>query len=656
MDNLIISDPILKSKLKRFYQYISNLPDIKAYYPLNEFSGEIINYAATTKGTLNGSATGAARGISGKIDKACHFDGLNDYATFPVQIPTNALTVGFLYRRRGRQDSNDRVLDWAAGGPSGGFEVLHPTANVNKIQLDIRNTTTLTASIASNEELIVNEFYFVCFTYSSNSVKFYIDGVLQGVEDTSVTMSDPSQTLTAMRRSSGSTNFSTGDMQHLFIVNGILNQATIQRINSLFGMSTKTPVKMQTLVDNFNFGGVDGYKWSNYGGSQVVAGENLQLELTSTTGAGYYGIDSYEPYDLTNSYAYIQVVDVGNQTISSFEFYPIHLSIDASNSISFMINGNNISAKRKISDTSYTVGTATTYNSSTMAWLRIRESNGITYWEYSSSSSGTWTILASLSNPIVVGRLKGGVLIGTWQSEVSTTTAIVNNFNVVSSGEYLFNWKSLNWYKRIHQGEPSPIQKWSPDNIYVDSDDNLVLVLTNLNNFPVGCEVYTQQRGFGYGTYIITTATRLDTLYPNIAFGGLYTFDFPNPPDWHEIDVNEVRTYGGNTSKQILKNHVYNNGGTREFITSNQNISSEIIQTHRMIWTNSDITFDSFIGDGVEGTNYFHAVHNTNIPTPDTERMHINIWTDSDTSISSDGAVKATPIEVKIKNVSFTAA
>lgn len=638
------------------YQYLRKLPKLLAYYPLRESSGNAINYAPLTHGTLAGTVTGASQGIVGQTDYAYHFDGINDTVTFPVSIPTDKLTIGFLYRRRGRQTANDRVLDWAAGGPSGGFEILHPTANVNKLQLDIRNVSSLVASISSDVEVLDNQIYFICFTYQVNSAKFYIDGTLQGAEDTSVTLSNPSQTLTMMKRSSGATNYTMGDCSDLFIVNDVLTQSTISEINTICAFGSKSAPKMETLVDNFNFGGVDGFKWSNWGSPQTTAGENLRLELTSTTGGGYYGIDSYEFYDLTSSYAYCELVDAGDQALESFELYPIHLSTDADNSISIRITENVVAARKKIATSSSTIGDTVVYNATTMKWFRIRESAGTTYWEYAALSAGPWTEIASASNPLTATRLKGGVSIGTWQVEATTSTAVVKNFNTVSDNEYRFAWKGLNWFKRIHQGEPSPIQRWSPNNIAVNSDGYLVLSLTNTNNFPVGCEVYSEQRGFGYGTYTIVVASQLNTLHPNVAFGGLYTFDFPNPPDWHEIDMNEVRTYDGEPNKQLLKNHVWNNGGTREFTTTNMDISSEIIQTHRTIWTLNSIVFDSFIGEGVGGTNYFHAEHTSNVPVPDTERLHINIWTDRDTAISSSGAVHATPKDVIVRSVTFTAA
>jgi len=34
-----------------------------------------------------------------------------------------------------------------------------------------------------------------------------------------------------------------------------------------------------------------------------------------------------------------------------------------------------------------------------MQWLRFREAGGTLYWEYSSSPTGPWTILASTADP-----------------------------------------------------------------------------------------------------------------------------------------------------------------------------------------------------------------------------------------------------------------
>jgi hypothetical protein len=408
---------------------------------------------------------------------------------------------------------------------------------------------------------------------------------------------------------------------------------------------------MELLQDNFDFGGHDSGKWDNWSSGNVIGTNDLYVKFTSTLSAGYYGWTSLSSYDLTGSYAFCQILSVGDQTIPSFEFYPISLD-NGSNALSIMIAGGNIAARKKVSGVSSTVGDAATYNSDTMKWVRIRGSLGLIYWEYATDPTASWTIIASASNPITITSLTGGFLIGTWQNESSTTTAEIDNFNVLPDA-YNFTWKGYTWQKRIHDGNPANTQQFSTDNIIIpnNANDPLILKFTNADlNTPVGAEFYSILRDFGYGEYTIVVDTRLDTMHAAAAFGGMYLFDFTGWPDYREIDVHETRNYDGNPNKRLLKNHTYKSGSDRIFVVSQMDIPSNQLQTHRLIWEPDKIIFDSYIGEGTSRVSYWHTEHMTNVPKPGQCRVHFNIW--SDTSIA--GYLAATPIDVTIKDFKFS--
>jgi hypothetical protein len=406
---------------------------------------------------------------------------------------------------------------------------------------------------------------------------------------------------------------------------------------------------MQYLFDDFDFGGNDTGKWSTWGSITATATTNLVAELTSTTAANYGGYLSLFPHNLTGSYAFSQLVDAGNQSITSLEVYPVELS-HGSNALSVMLNLGTVYARKKVSGSYSTVGTGVTYNATTMQWFRVRESGGTIYWEYAQDPTGSWTTIASQATPFDITQMTGGFTIGTWQTEGSTSTIKIDNYNVLP-GTYQFSWKGYTWNKRIHQGSPSNNQVWDYANVTgPDGNDYITTKLTNPNlNGPVGSELFSAQRGFGYGTYIAVIGTRLDNIHEAVGFGGMFTFDFTAPPDYKEIDVHETRHYNGSTNKRILHSHVYNNGGVRAFIVDDMDIPSDVVQTHRLIWTPTKLIFDSFIGTGTAGTNYFHTEHNTNIPVPNLERVHFNVW--SDTSIA--GYKAATPLDVVIRDFTF---
>lgn len=404
---------------------------------------------------------------------------------------------------------------------------------------------------------------------------------------------------------------------------------------------------METLREDWVFGGIDNGKWSTWGSTATIAGTNLLLELTSTLAANYGGLTSLATYDLTGSYAFSQLVDAGNQALTSLEVYPLELTT-GTNALAIMVNVNTVYARKKLAGSYTTVGSTVAYNSTTMKWFRIRESGGTTFWDYAADPSSTWTNIASVANPITVTALVGGVTIGTWQTEGSQSTVKVNNFNCVT-GANQFVWQGQTWNKRIHQANVTG-QTWSDANISgPNGSDYLTLTLSNPGSAPVGCEVFSVQRGFGYGTYTSVIATQLNNISLPIGFGGMFTFDFTAPPDYREIDMHETRPYNGLLTTQILYNHAYNSAGSAAWVTNNVTQASDTIQTHQCIWLPNTIIFRTYSGEGTGGTllNYFE--HKSNIQQKGLERVHFNVFVDPTVT----GYATVTPLSIVIRKFSF---
>lgn len=405
---------------------------------------------------------------------------------------------------------------------------------------------------------------------------------------------------------------------------------------------------IETLQDDFEFGGIDSGKWTATNG-QVVVGTNLDLEISGNASGNYISLNSITTYNLTGSSIFIQLTNAGDQSITSWEVYPIYLVADANNKIFIRITGNIVQAIKVVANVTTNVGSGITYNSSTMKWFRIRESAGTTFFEYAADPTSTWTVITSLANPITITTLTYEVLCGNWQAEASTTTAKFDNINVTPAS-LQFTWSGKTWNKRIHAGPPANNQTWSSSNITgPDGSGYLTLSLTNPSGTsPIGCEIFSAQRGFGYGTYTAVIATRLDNIHPASCFGGMFTFDFTSPADYKEIDIHETRDKGQGTLKNVLHSHVWDNGGAT-FISDIGTMTSDVVQTHRLIWTSASLIFDSFAGSDPLGTPYFSSTHTTHMPTPGLERVHFNTFVD--VAISGFGTVPA--LNIVVRSFSF---
>lgn len=185
---------------------------------------------------------------------------------------------------------------------------------------------------------------------------------------------------------------------------------------------------LQTIKENFNDNSLAAI-WASYGNA---AETNQQLELTSDLTAAYHGINTVDTYSLLGSYAQAEIIDEGDLSLDSWEVYPVYLELDADNAVFWVVSGFDDSVTAfKIVGASQSSVFSDTFNLSTYKFLRIREDSGTTYWEYSSTGlPGSWSTAHSESNPFTLASLELNVYAGTWDTELSTTVAIIDNVNI----------------------------------------------------------------------------------------------------------------------------------------------------------------------------------------------------------------------------------
>jgi hypothetical protein len=180
------------------------------------------------------------------------------------------------------------------------------------------------------------------------------------------------------------------------------------------------------LYDNFNDNSMDATKWGSFGTG--VAETSSQLQLTSLLAGDYKGYYSINQWNCLDNEIAIQVVNAGNQALASWQVFPVLVEVDSNNRLTWQINGNVIYAQTII-DGSTTNVFSVAYTAATHAYFKIRERFGITYWE-TSTDGVTWTIHYQMTTPLDISNVNIQIQAGTYAVEGSTTTAILDNFNV----------------------------------------------------------------------------------------------------------------------------------------------------------------------------------------------------------------------------------
>ena len=194
--------------------------------------------------------------------------------------------------------------------------------------------------------------------------------------------------------------------------------------------------KASTLFDNFNDDTLDTAKWSAVATPTPVAQRireaNGRVEITpasGVSGTNYAYYQSATTYDLTGSYALVEVVRALHQVPSTTTF--LSARIDGSNEIYIEIRGGRVNASADVAAAG-TLYASVPYDPRAHRWLRLREQGGVTYWE-TSADNVTYVVLASAANPITEAALTLAIGAGTQAAVASPGFAALDNFNITST-------------------------------------------------------------------------------------------------------------------------------------------------------------------------------------------------------------------------------
>ena len=192
-------------------------------------------------------------------------------------------------------------------------------------------------------------------------------------------------------------------------VGAIVREIAAVSVSATAGLTLGSAVliaaqKMAVLQDAFATAGTpDTNKWivSTSGGTVANSGGNLTISLPAGSPVGngglvYAGSTGTAPngtyYDLTESYAVVQVSNAGVQTDSSHQVLVTILLYDQDgNDFGWWIQNNQIGWV----DQTGAVNGRVAYVATTYQWLRIREHAGTTYFDYSANGN-IWSNFVSV--------------------------------------------------------------------------------------------------------------------------------------------------------------------------------------------------------------------------------------------------------------------
>ncbi|CAF1046579.1 unnamed protein product [Didymodactylos carnosus] len=194
-------------------------------------------------------------------------------------------------------------------------------------------------------------------------------------------------------------------------------------------------------------------------------------------------------------------------------------------------------------------------------------------------------------------------------------------------GQKSINWSGYTWYLKdaISQG-PGP-NRWSSDNVWLDSQNNLHLKIVYSNGIWSCAELYTTEK-FGFGTYQWFVEGQIDKFDPNIVLG---FFTYGGTDQENEIDI-EMAKWGQTSSQAYnLFYTVYPKKVGLPTNSSGTKISlSGTYTTHRFAWSSKQVAWESLHGFTDSNTNQFFQYttpsnYQQYMPVANVP-LHINLW------------------------------
>lgn len=195
--------------------------------------------------------------------------------------------------------------------------------------------------------------------------------------------------------------------------------------------------KTATVTDDF--ASYNSTKWAYQLGNATVTGGQLQVVLpTTATYDNFLSTGDVTFYDLTSSSVMVELVQAPNASAPSAQVYFMvtdqpYLTA-ATNYEAFQVgDGGNVTFKELVAGVADSTNIA--YSSTNHRWLRLRESGGTIFWD-TSPDGVTWTNRRSKTAKLTLTNICIGFMGGCYASEATPGTAILDNVNLSTSGNF----------------------------------------------------------------------------------------------------------------------------------------------------------------------------------------------------------------------------
>lgn len=171
---------------QRLTSYITGLSGLVAYWPLNETSGNALNLAPETIGTLDGVVSGATQGVDGQFGKAYSFDGSDDDVEVNEidQVDNLSSMTMFGLVKASAAPSTDGFFGFRNGDINDSFYVLG--LNSTSVEFRFRNSAGNEFTIGASTQDVTSDWFLYTLVLDGDTLTAYQNEDVVGTPNTSV--------------------------------------------------------------------------------------------------------------------------------------------------------------------------------------------------------------------------------------------------------------------------------------------------------------------------------------------------------------------------------------------------------------------------------------------------------------------------------------
>lgn len=217
-----------------FYNYLVNWPNLLAYYPMGEASGDVINRAPASLGTLNGTPSGVTQGVAGQVGNGVSFPGTSANVTIGSIGFGTAGTIGFLCNF-----DTDLTSKYFFDATTGTRYLFYKRADAG-YGFYLNGVNIVDASTPLNGLINDSQWTLVLLTWDnslgSNKQAYYKNGSLYANTNTAIaTSSSPTNFFIGKRFDEA--QWYQGSMQHFFVMSSAASSTQALKLAQLANLA-----------------------------------------------------------------------------------------------------------------------------------------------------------------------------------------------------------------------------------------------------------------------------------------------------------------------------------------------------------------------------------------------------------------------------------